>query len=442
MRKRLVSWLVIAALAAYGLALIPSAEAQQPAPCPELFTDAEGDTGLQNGTVPFGGSNLDLIAGGIAAADDSSVTFELEFSDLDRSIPPGASSLNWYFHFTFNEASYFAAAEIDATAPDEVLYSYGQQSGSTLSQLGETEGSFNEGPGGTIQIEVPLSGIGAAPGATFTRTFGTARIGEVVLVATLDRGPNSPDFGSDFTVAPCAGGSPQPSGTGSPQPSASPTGGSPTPSPTQSPKPKDCKKIKNKKKRKKCKKQQKPPAPKEQCPEYVPGEQGSGQPVNLVTDEHTAEAPLELVVPTDPGFGIGGTPLEAGISHVFQNIQVDTAKVDAGLYVALEFELEEDYDLYLNYADGTEAAHAAGFNPVPPLSDGTGNGGHSEVGSEHLDGVRTPDCGGYTLDIANATGLGGDRTLKLWLGEPTYDPPAPGGGTIAALARLGIVFDD
>jgi hypothetical protein len=44
-----------------------------------------------------------------------------------------------------------------------------------------------------------------------------------------------------------------------------------------------------------------------------------------------------------------------------------------------------------------------------------------------LDGVRTPDCGGYTLDMASFASEGGDMTLKLWLGEPTYDPAADGG---------------
>lgn len=173
---------------------------------------------------------------------------------------------------------------------------------------------------------------------------------------------------------------------------------------------------------KKKKKKPKPSPTPTVCPAYVPGEQGADLETQVVTDAATAEAPVEVTIPTDPGFGIGGTPLEATISHAFQNIQVDSANPTAGLHLVLEFDLEEDYDLYLNYADGTEAAHVAGFNPIPPLSDGTGSGGHSEMGAEFLEGISTPDCGGYTLDIANATGLGGDKTLKLWLGEIVYTP--------------------
>jgi hypothetical protein len=272
MHKRSVSWLVIAAMAVYGLAMLPFAPARGAQPCPQLFTDKESDTAFA-GTVPVTASNLDLIAGGIAGADNTSVTFELKLKDLNKQFPPVATSLNWYFHFTFNNTSYYASAEIDRLTPNEVLYSYGQQSGGTLSQLGEAEGSFNEGPGGTIQIKVPLSAFGASPGATFTNTFGTARVGAAVIVSTLDRGPDGTTFGTDFTVAPCSGGSPAPtaSASGSPRPtvSASPTASpspttspspspsptaSPSPTPTPKPKPKNCKKIKDEKKRKKCKK--------------------------------------------------------------------------------------------------------------------------------------------------------------------------------------------
>ncbi|MFN2526196.1 MAG: hypothetical protein ABR505_08025 [Actinomycetota bacterium] len=213
---------------------------------------------------------------------------------------------------------------------------------------------------------------------------------------------------------------------GQPSPSPSPTAGEEQP---EEPKEKKCPKKKGKKgkkKKKKCPKKGPGDVPVAACAPYTPGEQGGEAETSIVTDAATEEAPVEVTIPTDPGFGIGGTPLEATISHAFHNIQVDSANPTAGLHLVLEFDLEEDYDLYLNYPDGSEAAHVAGFNPVPPLSDGTGSGGHSEMGAEYLDGVSTPDCGGYTLDIANATGLGGDKTLKLWLGEITYTPGGVG----------------
>jgi hypothetical protein len=94
-----------------------------------------------------------------------------------------------------------------------------------------------------------------------------------------------------------------------------------------------------------------------------------------------------------------------------------------GLYIRYEFPEYEDHDLYVNYADGSSAATVGGFNQVSagPL-DGTGSGGHSEQGAEVLDGLRTADCAGYTLDLVNFLGQGGDYTVKFWLGEVQNEP--------------------
>jgi len=170
------------------------------------------------------------------------------------------------------------------------------------------------------------------------------------------------------------------------------------------------------------KKPPKPPAA-PSCPAYTPGEEGAEAEASIVTDAATAEAPLEVTIAAPPGVP------EVALGHVFHNIQVDTAGAESGLYVAYEFPVYEDHDIYLNYASGTEAAHAGGFNPAPvPVAlgccDGTGTGGHSEQGAEFLDGVRSADCSGYTLDMASFASEGGDMTLKLWLGEATYDPAA------------------
>ena len=153
-----------------------------------------------------------------------------------------------------------------------------------------------------------------------------------------------------------------------------------------------------------------------------------------MTDAATEAAPVEVSLATDPGLGAGspgfGIPTDSEISHVFQNIQVDSKAKTTGLWVRVEIPQGTDYDIFLNNPDGTEAAHAAGFNVAPvEFLDGTGAGGHSEETAEQLDGIASTDCQGYTLDVANATGPGGDVTLKLWLGEATYTPPAPEGGT-------------
>jgi hypothetical protein len=169
---------------------------------------------------------------------------------------------------------------------------------------------------------------------------------------------------------------------------------------------------------------------KKKCKAFVPGEMGAEAETSKVTAKATEDAPVEVTLETEPGFGIGGNDITASnITHVYQNIQVDPKTKKTGLYVRLEMPQGTDYDIYLMNPDGTEAAHAAGFNPIPNenIGDGTGAGGHSEETAEQLDGILSKDCQGYTLDIGNATGTGGEVTLKMWLGEATYDPAAAEG---------------
>jgi hypothetical protein len=226
--------------------------------------------------------------------------------------------------------------------------------------------------------------------------------------------------GTDYTVG--GGGSAGPPATEEP----------PAEEPEEKPK-KNCKKKKGKAK-KKCKKAagEAPGggAPGQACPAYVPGEQGAEAESVVVTDEHTEEAPLELTIEQEVGLAndlvLGQYD---GTAHTFRNLQLDSAAAEAGLYMRYEFPAYEDHDLYVNYADGSEAAHVGGFNatPVGPF-DGTGFGGHSETGAEQIDGLRTADCAGYTIDFSNYLGEGGEYTVKVWLGEILNDPAPPGEG--------------
>jgi len=164
------------------------------------------------------------------------------------------------------------------------------------------------------------------------------------------------------------------------------------------------------------------------CAAYVPGESGKDAPTTVVTPAATADAPIEVKVESGAGHPAKST-------HTFYNVQVDS-NGDTGLYVRYEFPIIEDHDLYVRNAEGEEVASAAGFNPTPfgttaPVVghvgfDGTGSGGHSEQGAEVIDGLKTADCGGYTLDLAGYLTEGGEFTLKLWLGEVQYDPNAEG----------------
>jgi hypothetical protein len=159
------------------------------------------------------------------------------------------------------------------------------------------------------------------------------------------------------------------------------------------------------------------------CPAYVPGEEGAEAETSVVTDTATEAAPVEVTIST--AAAVEGEP--AASSKTYHNIQVNSAAASTGLWVRFEMDVGEDYDIYLNNPDGSEAAHASGYNPAPagPL-DGTGSGGHSEQTAEQLDGVSTPDCGGYTLDMTSFQTPGGDKTLKLWLGEANCTPPCGG----------------
>jgi hypothetical protein len=172
------------------------------------------------------------------------------------------------------------------------------------------------------------------------------------------------------------------------------------------------------------KKKKKPKA----CATYVPSEWGEGQPVNLVTDEHTAEAPLEITVPTEPGLGFSSTEPPGSeepatpSTHSFLNVQVDSKLPETGLYGTLSYTPGLDYDLYFRDNGGFSLAASNGFMPGVPNLDGTGSGGHTEMGSENIEGLTTADCTGYLVDVVSATTPGGDVTLTLWLGEATYTP--------------------
>jgi hypothetical protein len=167
-----------------------------------------------------------------------------------------------------------------------------------------------------------------------------------------------------------------------------------------------------------------PPALATHCAPYQPGEFGAGAPTLTITDTATEASPLQHSFQQGPGDTIN-------TSSVPLNIQIDSlATSDLGLYIRYEFPDLEDHDLYVLYPSGNEAALVAGFNPTPfgPF-DGTGTffgdpptGGHSEVGAEQLDGLRTINCQGWTLDLVDFLGEGGTYTVSFWLGAIQHDP--------------------
>ena len=168
------------------------------------------------------------------------------------------------------------------------------------------------------------------------------------------------------------------------------------------------------------------------CQAYVPGEMGAEAETVVVKDANTEEAPLEVTV----SHAMSTADFVGDESSVPVNIQVDSKAKSAGLYALWEFEPRRDFDLFLHYPTGEEAASSHGFNPLieadvdtpfgNPSNTATNHGGESTTTSEKLVGITTPDCGGWTLNTQNWLGEEGDHTIKLWLGEATTDPLAPG----------------
>jgi hypothetical protein len=190
-------------------------------------------------------------------------------------------------------------------------------------------------------------------------------------------------------------------------------------------KPKGCEKGKGKKKG--CK-----PAPPAACSAFTPAELGKDKPTIILTDAATEAAPVEQKVTLDMsvgdlGFGVVTTGPFAESSDYF-NVQLDTAKPDAGLYASIEFPDRHDYDLDLLHPDGSYAGRSHDWNTVLGTGEGE-NGGHAgeaTTSSEKIVGLRTADCGGYTVETTNWLGEGGEFTVKLWLGEAANDPLPPG----------------
>ena len=171
------------------------------------------------------------------------------------------------------------------------------------------------------------------------------------------------------------------------------------------------------------KKKKKPVVP--ACAAYVPGDQGAGQPIAVVTDAATEASPVVVEVEAAPGMG---SDLGIGVyderTSVFHNVQVDSALPTAGLWVRIEFTEYHDYDLSLLTPAGDTAASSGESQPVAGVGGGTAGGHEGGSNYEMVTGVNTPDCGGYTTEVISYLTTGGPVTISYWLGEGKVDPEA------------------
>ena len=182
------------------------------------------------------------------------------------------------------------------------------------------------------------------------------------------------------------------------------------------------------------KKKKKPAA----CAAFAPGEYGTDKPTLVVTDTATEDAPAiqkVTVAESAADADVTGLALSPG-TDVF-NVQVDSKAKEAGLHILVEFPERNDVDLNVFHTDGSYAARSHGFNPLlaiePTIDENFGNlsghAGESTPSSEQVVGLRTADCGGWTVDVQNWLGMGGEFEVKVWLGDVVNDPQAPGAET-------------
>jgi hypothetical protein len=163
-------------------------------------------------------------------------------------------------------------------------------------------------------------------------------------------------------------------------------------------------------------------AKKKKCGKYAAPSWAGDAETTTVTDAATADAPISIELTTGPALGFTNANYpgdETGsISHVFQNVIVDTKAKSANLFARAEYLPSWDYDLFLRIPAGPSVAYEADFNPLTaggPTPVGGTEGGHAEPGVSQIDGYPVPDCLGYTVDVASSITPGGAVTLLLWL---------------------------
>lgn len=160
------------------------------------------------------------------------------------------------------------------------------------------------------------------------------------------------------------------------------------------------------------------------CPKYVAPDWAAEVETVTITDDATESDPFTVELSTGPGAGTTNADYpddsDGTISHSFQNIVIDSKAKVANVYARVDFIPAFDYDLFLRLPSGPSAAYEADFNPFTaagPTPVGGYSDGSAGPGWSQIDGYATPDCSGYTLDVASSITPGGPATLTVWLGK-------------------------
>lgn len=215
-RRQSAAAVVLTAALVGSLVAVTASPAGAAYECGQLVTSPPDDA-PNNARGGDGGNvdNLDIVAAGVNADDGTTLKVAVGVKELSNDVPTNATSINWYFRWTYGDTIYFGRAVINATAPDTVTYGYGtfDPTTSRYTQTATTEGAFNTGEKGTVEIHVPYEGVGEPPaGTNLTEVVAITFIGQGVpgAVSTLsqvDRGPKEEDtYGADYTAGNCSGG--------------------------------------------------------------------------------------------------------------------------------------------------------------------------------------------------------------------------------------------
>jgi hypothetical protein len=426
--KRILTLLASLALVASGLHILPAAAAEETPEVPEVVNieDPFGDANT------LGGDQVTPADGG-SLSDIGKVWFSNDAANLNVHFltegAPGATAVGLLFEVKAGDAGclVFEGFSKGTTYASDNLGRVTDNCNKIERAIGEF--TFGAGPGtaGLATITVPRTYSPLfADGASITAPVAQTKIfvgGEQITPSGYRGAGTRVDdtkAGTDYVVV-----GDSPATPAKPAKPAKPT----------TPVKKGCDKGSSKAKKNGCKKT---PAPKN-CAPFTPGEAGKDKPTVTLTDAATEAKPVEqkikLAASAADADLVGELPDQGPLAaaHDAFNIQVDAAAADAGLYALIEFPSRRDYDLNLLHLDGSYAARAQTFNPVVgtpgSMFSVPGHGGEGTDHSEKLVGIKTSDCGGWTLDVANYLGEGGEMTVKLWLGDVVTEPQAVGAET-------------
>lgn len=451
--KRIVVLLAALALVAAGL-YVPAAAQEAPppvVPATVVLEDPFGDANALNdqgygATIGFQGDNSTASDAG-NASDIGKVWFTDDATSVSAHIqtelpPPGSQGLRYDVFSTPGEGEAAASALgcvrfvaiIAGVAQGQTTTWQGPNEAKVFDACNDGTNWFDNGVEAEVKVETLGDGTGLltikgpkttspflATGQKLTQT--TVGVRAAYGVSGTSAGAavyiDNTKPGAEYAIT---GGGPTAPDPGKPTKPVPPV----KPKPGKG-KPKGCDKGNGKKKG--CPK----PPPAAACPAFTPAEAGKDKPTVTLTDAATEAAPLEQKVT----LGQSTADLRVGAaSHDAFNVQVDSAAAEAGFYALIEFPARNDYDLNMMYGDGSYAARSHAWNTIIEANDiefpqigplsSTGHGGESTANSEKLVGIKVGDCSGWTIDVANYLGQGGEATVKLWLGEAKTDPQAQG----------------